>query len=91
MDSLAEAGGLLDELGVHFQACSNEASAAAMLGASINYPLRGAAIWKSVAGTGVASDALANLATAGVKGGAVILIAGMGFTVYQVFNVRAYI
>ena len=74
MDSLAEAGDLLDELGVHFQACSNEASAAAMLGASINYLLRGAAIWKSVAGTGVASDALANLATAGVKGGAVILI-----------------
>ena len=74
MDSLAEAGDLLDELGVHFQACGNEASAAAMLGASINYPLRGAAIWKSVAGTGVASDALANLATAGVKGGALILI-----------------
>ena len=28
----------LDELGVHVEACTSEASAAAMLGASINYP-----------------------------------------------------
>ena len=42
MDVLSDAQGLLNELGVHFQANSSEASAAAMLGASINYPLRGA-------------------------------------------------
>ena len=55
MDVLADAQGLLNELGVHFQANSSEASAAAMLGASINYPLRGAVTWKSTVGTNVAS------------------------------------
>ena len=56
------------ELGVHVEACSNEASAAAMLGASIHYPLRGAVTWKSIVGTNVASDALSNLSSAGVIG-----------------------
>ena len=74
MDCLAQAQPLLDELGVHFQACANEASAAAMLGASVNYRARGCAIWKSVAGTAVASDALSNLATAGVQGGVLIVV-----------------
>ena len=54
MDVLADARELLDELGVHFEACGNEAGAAAMLGASINYPLRGAVTWKSIVGTNVA-------------------------------------
>ena len=74
MDVLADAHDVLDDLGVHFEACGNEAGAAAMLGASINYPLRGAATWKSVVGTNVASDALSNLASAGVLGGTLIII-----------------
>ena len=74
MDIFAEAPALLDELGVVFETNANEAAAAAMLGASVQYPMRGAAIWKSVAGTAVASDALANLATVGVRGGVVIIV-----------------
>jgi indolepyruvate ferredoxin oxidoreductase alpha subunit len=73
VDVLADAKPLLDELGVYFELSANEAAAAAMLGASINYPMRGAAVWKSTVGTNVASDALANLASAGVIGGAVII------------------
>jgi indolepyruvate ferredoxin oxidoreductase, alpha subunit len=42
MDVLADAEGILNELGVHFEASASEATAAAMLSASINYPLRGA-------------------------------------------------
>jgi len=34
MDCLAQAEDILEELGIHFQACTNEASAATMLGAS---------------------------------------------------------
>jgi indolepyruvate ferredoxin oxidoreductase alpha subunit len=86
MDVLSDAKPLLDQLGVHFEACANEASAAAMLGASINYPLRGAVVWKSVVGTNVASDALSNLASAGVTGGALILIGedyGEGASIIQ--------
>ena len=73
VDVLSDARPLLDELGVYFELSANEAAAAAMLGASINYPMRGAAVWKSTVGTNVASDALANLASAGVIGGAVII------------------
>ena len=40
-----------------------EATAAAMLAASVHYPLRGAVTFKSTVGTNVASDALANLAS----------------------------
>lgn len=86
MDVLGDAQEILDELGVHFEACANEAAAAAMLGASINYPLRGAAVWKSVVGTNVASDALSNLASAGVKGGALIVLGedyGEGASIIQ--------
>ena len=86
MDVLADARELLDELGVHFESCANEAGAAAMLGASINYPLRGAATWKSVVGTNVASDALSNLASAGVVGGTLIVIGedyGEGASIIQ--------
>ena len=73
VDVLSDARPLLEELGVYFELSANEAAAAAMLGASINYPMRGAAVWKSTVGTNVASDALANLASAGVVGGAVII------------------
>ena len=62
MDVMVDANEVLDELGVHFEVCANEASAAALLGASINYPLRGAVTWKSIVGTNVAADGLSNLA-----------------------------
>ena len=74
------------ELGVHLETCANEASAAAMLGASINYPLRGAVTWKSIVGTNVAADALSNLSSPGVIGGAMIIIGedyGEGASVIQ--------
>lgn len=86
MDVLADASEVLDELGVHFEAAANEAGAAAMLGASINYPMRGAVTWKSVVGTNVASDALSNLSSAGVRGGALVIIGedyGEGASVIQ--------
>ncbi|WBY00668.1 indolepyruvate ferredoxin oxidoreductase subunit alpha [Ramlibacter tataouinensis] len=86
LDVMVQARPYLDELGVHVEACSNEASAAAMLGASIHYPLRGAVTWKSIVGTNVASDALSNLASPGVKGGALIVVGedyGEGASVIQ--------
>ena len=73
LDVMVQARDYMDELGVHVEACTNEASAAAMLGASINYPVRGAVTWKSIVGTNVASDALSYLSTAGVLGGAMII------------------
>jgi indolepyruvate ferredoxin oxidoreductase alpha subunit len=86
MDVLADAKDVLAELGVYFEPSSNEAAAAAMLAASINYPMRGAAVWKSVVGTNVASDALSNLASAGVKGGALVIVGedyGEGSSIIQ--------
>src|ERR1700693_1565481 len=74
MDVLNDARDIMDELGVHVETNASEAAAAAMLGASINYPLRGAVTWKSTVGTNVASDALSNLASAGVRGGALTVI-----------------
>jgi indolepyruvate ferredoxin oxidoreductase, alpha subunit len=74
LDVMVQARDYLDELGVHVEACTNEASAAAMLGASIAYPVRGAVTWKSIVGTNVASDALSYLSTAGVLGGALIVV-----------------
>src|SRR5688500_12107570 len=73
MDVLNDAREILDQLGVHVESNANEAGAAAMLGASINYPMRGAVAFKSTVGTNVASDALSNLASAGVKGGTLIV------------------
>jgi indolepyruvate ferredoxin oxidoreductase alpha subunit len=73
LDVMVQARPYLDELGVHVEACSNEASAAAMLGASLHYPVRGAVTWKSIVGTNVAADALSNLASPGVLGGALII------------------
>jgi indolepyruvate ferredoxin oxidoreductase alpha subunit len=86
MDVLADAAGILNELGVHFESSASEATAAAMLSASINYPLRGAVTWKSTVGTNVASDALANLASSGVMGGALIILGedyGEGASIMQ--------
>ncbi|RPI41028.1 MAG: indolepyruvate ferredoxin oxidoreductase, partial [Hyphomicrobiaceae bacterium] len=51
LDVLVQSEDLLGELGIHLETCTNEAAAAAMLGASINYPLRGAVTWKSIVGT----------------------------------------
>jgi indolepyruvate ferredoxin oxidoreductase alpha subunit len=86
LDVMVQAKPYLDSLGVHVEACSNEASAAAMLGASIHYPLRGAVTWKSIVGTNVAADALSNLASPGVVGGALIVVGedyGEGASVIQ--------
>src|SRR5215813_10297867 len=86
LDVMVQAKPYLDELGVHVEACANEASAAAMLGASIHYPVRGAVTWKSIVGTNVAADALSNLASPGVTGGALIVVGedyGEGASVIQ--------
>src|SRR5258705_5396044 len=75
LDVLADANeSLLEPMGVYLDASANEAAAAALLGASINYPMRGAVTWKSIVGTNVAADALSNLASAGVIGGAPIRV-----------------
>lgn len=86
MDVFADANDLLGELDVHFEASASEATAAAMLAASVNYPLRGAVAWKSVVGTNVASDALSNVASGGVTGGALVIVGedyGEGSSIMQ--------
>jgi indolepyruvate ferredoxin oxidoreductase, alpha subunit len=86
MDVLNDARDILDRLGVHVETNANEAGAAAMLGASINYPMRGAVAFKSTVGTNVASDALSNLASAGVRGGALLVLGedyGEGSSIIQ--------
>ncbi|HEX6691671.1 MAG TPA: indolepyruvate ferredoxin oxidoreductase subunit alpha, partial [Burkholderiales bacterium] len=86
MDVLNDARDILDGLGVHVETNANEAGAAAMLGASINYPMRGAVAFKSTVGTNVASDALSNLASAGVKGGTLLVLGedyGEGASIIQ--------
>ena len=86
MDVLNDAKDVLDDLGVIFQSSANEAAAAAMLSASVMYPLRGAVAWKSTVGTNVASDALANLASGGVTGGTMIIVGedyGEGSSIMQ--------
>ncbi|MDG1859870.1 MAG: indolepyruvate ferredoxin oxidoreductase subunit alpha, partial [Emcibacteraceae bacterium] len=86
MDVLADAENIMNELNVHFETSASEATAAAMLAASVNYPLRGAVTWKSTVGTNVASDALANVASGGVMGGALIIIGedyGEGSSIMQ--------
>lgn len=74
LDVCGQAFELLGELGVRFETSGNEASAAAMLGASVQYPLRGAVTWKATVGTNVAADPLASLASSGVTGGALIIL-----------------
>ena len=86
MDVLADAQDILGELGVHFEASASEATATAMLAASVHYPIRGACTFKSTVGTNVASDALANLASGGVTGGALIIVGedyGEGSSIMQ--------
>jgi indolepyruvate ferredoxin oxidoreductase alpha subunit len=86
MDVLADARDVMDELGVHFETSASEATAAATLSASVMYPLRGAVTWKSTAGTNVAADALSNLSSGGVTGGALIIIGedyGEGSSIMQ--------
>src|SRR5579872_800864 len=86
MDVLTDANDILEELGVHFEHSASEATAAATLAASVNYPLRGAVTFKSTVGTNVASDPLANLASGGVTGGALIIVGedyGEGSSIMQ--------
>jgi indolepyruvate ferredoxin oxidoreductase alpha subunit len=86
MDVLNDANDILASLGVHFEHSASEATAAATLAASVNYPVRGAVTFKSTVGTNVASDALANLASGGVKGGALIIVGedyGEGSSIMQ--------
>ncbi|MBM3391781.1 MAG: indolepyruvate ferredoxin oxidoreductase subunit alpha [Betaproteobacteria bacterium] len=86
MDVLADANDIMRELGVRFEHSASEATAAATLAASVNYPLRGAVTFKSTVGTNVASDAIANLASGGVVGGALIIVGedyGEGSSIMQ--------
>lgn len=86
MDVLADAQPILEKLGVYFEPAASEAAAASALSASVNYPVRGAVTWKSTVGTNVASDALANLASGGVTGGALIIVGedyGEGSSIMQ--------
>ena len=86
MDVLADAQPILNELGVYFEPAASEAAAAAALSASVNYPVRGAVTWKSTVGTNVASDALSNLSSGGVTGGALIIVGedyGEGSSIMQ--------
>jgi indolepyruvate ferredoxin oxidoreductase alpha subunit len=87
LDVLADANdSLLRPLGIYYEMSGSEAAAAALLGASINYPMRGAVTWKSVVGTNVASDALSHVASAGVVGGALVVIGedyGEGASILQ--------
>ena len=86
MDVLADANDILLEHGIRFENSASEATAAATLAASVNYPVRGAVTFKSTVGTNVASDALANLASGGVKGGALIIVGedyGEGSSIMQ--------
>jgi indolepyruvate ferredoxin oxidoreductase alpha subunit len=57
-----------------------------MLAASVHYPIRGAVTFKGSVGVNVASDALANLASSGVTGGALIIVGedyGEGSSIMQ--------
>ncbi|HTR10502.1 MAG TPA: indolepyruvate ferredoxin oxidoreductase subunit alpha [Paraburkholderia sp.] len=86
MDVLADAQDILADHGIRFENSASEATAAASLAASVNYPLRGAVTFKATVGTNVASDALANLASGGVKGGALIIVGedyGEGSSIMQ--------
>jgi indolepyruvate ferredoxin oxidoreductase alpha subunit len=87
LDVLADAHEpLLKPMGIYYEMSGSEAAAAALLGASINYPMRGAVTWKSVVGTNVASDALSHVASAGVVGGSLIVIGedyGEGASILQ--------
>src|SRR2546427_12626153 len=59
MDVLNDARQILDELGIPVESNASEAGAAAMLGAAINDPMRGAVPFKSPGGTALSSATLA--------------------------------
>ena len=86
MDVLNDAKDTLGKLGVQFSNSASEAAAAASLAASVMYPIRGAVTFKSPVGINVASDALANLTSGGVTGGALVIIGedyGEGSSIMQ--------
>lgn len=86
LDVLVQSEDILEDLGIHLETCTNEAAAAAMLAASLQYPMRGCVTWKSIVGTNVAADALSNLASPGVIGGTLIVVGedyGEGASVIQ--------
>ncbi|KAA3630152.1 MAG: indolepyruvate ferredoxin oxidoreductase [Proteobacteria bacterium] len=86
MDVLADAEEILEKLGVRYQANASESAATAMLSASVHYPIRGAVAFKGTVGVNVASDALANLSSAGVTGGALVIVGedyGEGSSIMQ--------
>jgi indolepyruvate ferredoxin oxidoreductase alpha subunit len=86
MDVLADAQDILAEHGIRFENSASEATAAATLAASVNYPMRGAVTFKGPVGVNVASDALANLASGGVTGGALVIVGedyGEGSSIMQ--------
>src|SRR6188472_4334001 len=82
MDVIPDAEDILVEHGIRFENSASEATAAA----SVNYPLRGAVTFKGPVGVNVASDALANLASGGVTGGALVIVGedyGEGSSIMQ--------
>jgi len=86
LDVLVQSEDILHDLGIHLETCTNEAAAAAMLAASVQYPIRGCVTWKSIVGTNVAADALSNLSSPGVIGGTLIVVGedyGEGASVIQ--------
>ena len=86
MDVLVDAQDVLEELDVRFEANASEAAACAMLAASVHYPIRGAVTFKAPVGINVASDALANLSSGGVTGGALVVVGedyGEGSSIMQ--------
>ena len=83
---LVDAQDVLEVLAVRFEAHASEAAACAMLAASVHYPIRGAVTFKAPVGINVASDALANLSSGGVTGGALVVVGedyGEGSSIMQ--------
>ena len=73
LDVMVDAEDLLADLGVHVETCTNEgrrghARRVDQLSAARTVT------WKSIVGTNVAADALSNLASPGVIGGALIVL-----------------
>src|SRR5260370_25365553 len=60
IDVLVDAEDIMADLGVHLQTRTNEAAAAAMLGASLNYPPLRAVTWKSIGRPNLPADPFSN-------------------------------
>jgi indolepyruvate ferredoxin oxidoreductase alpha subunit len=74
LDAFADAyEPVLKEYGCYFESSANEASAAAMLAASVFEPVRGAVTWK-VLGNGVGMDEVDHVNQLGVKDGAMLIV-----------------